>query len=129
MRMSSTLTSMSSTLTSNSYHLKYVWLICLLIQIHKFIKIFIFINDSSDSNHSSNYTAFVVVAFRKNEERKRRKQQAIQTSSEYCIVSMLIILLFLILVKVAQWEVEINNIMRSVKGQTLNVSSVSIILK
>ena len=52
-------------------HSKYVWFICLLMQIHTFRKILlILINDSSDSNHSLKITVFVVVAFTKKKEEK-----------------------------------------------------------
>ena len=39
----------------------------------------VLINDSSDSNHSSTFTVFIVAAFTKKEERKRQRQQAKKT--------------------------------------------------
>ena len=66
--------SLSSTLTSNLLHSKYVSFISLLIEIHKFIQILI--NDSSDSNHSSTFTVLVVATFTKKEEIKTQIQQA-----------------------------------------------------
>ena len=72
--------SINTTLTSNSYHSKYVWFIWLLIQFHKFRKILIIlINVSSGSKYSSTFTVLVVVAFTKEEERKRQRQQAKET--------------------------------------------------
>ena len=65
--------SMNTTLTSNSWHSKYVWFIRLLIQILRFRKILI--NNSNNSNHSSKFTVLVVAAL----TQKRPRQQAKQT--------------------------------------------------
>ena len=53
---------MNTTLTSNSYHSKYVSFICLHVQIHRFRKILIMlINDSCGSKHSLKFIVLVVV--------------------------------------------------------------------
>ena len=84
---------LNTTLTSNSYHSKYVWFICLLIRIHNLRKILI--NDSSDSNLSSKFMVLAVVAFTIEEKRKTQGQQAKETHNilEYCNVRTRIILL------------------------------------
>ena len=64
--------SMSTTLTSNSCHSKYVRFIRLHIQIHGFRKLLaILINELSGSNHSSKFIVLVVVAFTKKKEDER----------------------------------------------------------
>ena len=81
--------SMRTTLTSNSYHSKYVRHISQLVQVHNFRNILhiIFRNESSASNYLSKFTVLVVVAFTKKEERKQ--QQAQQTHN--LLVSILVL--------------------------------------
>ena len=107
--------SLSTTLTSNIWHSKYVWFIRLLILVHKFRKIFIIlINDSSDSNHSSKFSVLVIFSF------KIRSKKKTKTASIFCLLLSIVVFVresytyFVIIVYVDSWRVEINNIMRIV---------------
>ena len=76
----------TQTLVSNSKHSKYVCFIRLLIQIFRFIKIFIILlNDSSDSNHLSKFVV-LVVPLKKNGKKKAKpaSKSNAQSSTEYC---------------------------------------------
>ena len=85
---------MSTTLTSSSYHSKYFWFRCLLIQVHKFRKILIVIKwfdwfASRIKIYSLSYCC--IYKKMKKEKTKTASKANTQPSIEYCSVHMWII--------------------------------------
>ena len=113
--------SMRTTLTSNSYHLKYDWFISSysfrFITLENIILI-ILINTSSDSNHLSKFTIWLIVAFTTKEKRHiSKKDRAACRAYTQSFTKYANHTYFVIRVYVELRRLKINNIIRVVKYQ------------